>query len=593
MRETVNSFFPQTDHGPKRDCPDCGHKLWVLEQYCAQCGSQVNGPLLPIAMANYSFLQLLGRWVYQYQFYIGRILQAVAALAIVTGLLLLGRTGVQQWDTLQKRKATEVAFVAQTQRATSTAAAIANLHGTATALALARVREMAITSTAQAQQQTTTAQSALDLQATQTTNAQRATATAASLQSQNATAEARRRESATNTAVAEQARQAASTDEARRSQSATSTAVAEQARQAASTGEARRSQSATSTAIVEQARQAAASEEARRSQSATRTAMVEQTRQAAATTEARRGQSATSTTIAEQTRQAAATTEARRSQSATSAVSAERQRQATATAEAIRAQPATARVTDTSLNVRPGPGTEYEPPVATLSRGHVVSVVGWNTASDGSVWWKIASPSGWIHSDYVEESGCTSCVAKVNRPPIPPTSTPAPPQALASNRGPLLNQGQNGWTYQFEQGRNSGNFAAFDRRNSYNGVDCYRSPREDFVRICENGDIHPGQESRITYRWDSSNNGAVAIRVHAHKMDTRCGDGIWVGTFVGESGREPFKLGDFSISGGDNAGVTRDYNAQLSGGSYVLVVVDIRAEAQCDESRLFIDINRQ
>ena len=105
--------------------------------------------------------------------------------------------------------------------------------------------------------------------------------------------------------------------------------------------------------------------------------------------------------------------------------------------------------------------------------------------------------------------------------------------------------------------------------------------------------MHPGQEGRVAYRWNSSYNGPVTIQIHAHKIDAGGGDGIWIGTYVGETGRTPQKIGEFTIGGGDNVGVTRGYPSQLSANSYVLVMIDIRGQPEHDQSRVYIDILRQ
>ncbi len=254
-------------------------------------------------------------------------------------------------------------------------------------------------------------------------------------------------------------------------------------------------------------------------------------------------------------------------------------------------RPASGVITAAVLNVRSGPGVEYQPPIAKLKVGDNVSIVGYNTATDGSTWWQIrtsSGQSGWVHSEYVQESGCIECVSRVSKPRIPPTPTPTP-RPIASNKGDLT-QGQNGWTYQYEQGRGSGVFIALSNRRSYNGIDCYMSPREDFVRLCRDGELHPGQQGRIAYRWDSHHNGPVTIRVDAHKVDTRGGDGIWVGTYTGKQGQPPQQLGTFEIGGADNRGKTRQYSTNLSSNSYVLVMIDIRRTAEYDQSRVFIDI---
>ena len=78
--------------------------------------------------------------------------------------------------------------------------------------------------------------------------------------------------------------------------------------------------------------------------------------------------------------------------------------------------------------------------------------------------------------------------------------------------------------------------------------------------------------------------------MHAHKIDTRCGDGIWVGTFIGERNKPPRKLGEFIVSAHDNVGKTRSYFARLSLNTYVLTIIDIRGTANCDQTRVYIDI---
>lgn len=330
------------------------------------------------------------------------------------------------------------------------------------------------------------------------------------------------------------------------------------------------------------------------------TAIVQATRtaQAYATAKARTERTSTARQQAVAQSTAAARSTATAAANRTAAVVATRTVAARQTATA-RSQPATGTVTSNGLRVRPGPGVEYEPPIRTLARNTRVAIVGWNTATDGTRWWKIASPSGWVSADFVRTQGCVECVAKVDRPPrptatpIPPRATAAPPATLATNRGPLLNQEQNRWSFQFEQGRNSLNLRQFADRRIYNGVDCYMSPLEDFVRLCADGELHPGQQGRVAYRWDSDYNGPATINVHAHKIDARCGDGIWVGTYSGERGQAPRLTGEFTISSSDNRGRTESYNVQMSPSTFVLVLVDIRSNAQCDQSRVFVDINRR
>lgn len=98
----------------------------------------------------------------------------------------------------------------------------------------------------------------------------------------------------------------------------------------------------------------------------------------------------------------------------TATAAAKTSQRATATAQAIAGQSLTGRVTGDALRVRPGPGTEYDPPIARLRLGTIVSIIGWNEASDGTRWWKIDSPSGWVSSEFIDERGCLDCAPKVN-----------------------------------------------------------------------------------------------------------------------------------------------------------------------------------
>jgi hypothetical protein len=210
------------------------------------------------------------------------------------------------------------------------------------------------------------------------------------------------------------------------------------------------------------------------------------------------------------------------------------------------------------------------------------------------LWWRVEGPAGltgWASEGGADGYYLAPGTAAPTSPPSQPGEAP-PPAAIASNRG-VLSQGQGGWIYQYEQGRNSGRFADLSIRRSYNGVDCFISPREDYVRICANGELHPGQEGRVAYRWNSGYNGPVTLQIHAHKVDTAGGDGIWIGIYVGETGRAPVKVGEFDIAGWDNNGVTRSYSSQLSTNSYVLVMIDIRGQPEHDQSRVYIDILHQ
>ncbi|MCO6452511.1 MAG: SH3 domain-containing protein [Caldilineales bacterium] len=105
-------------------------------------------------------------------------------------------------------------------------------------------------------------------------------------------------------------------------------------------------------------------------------------------------------------------------------------------------QPAQVEVTAPTVNLRGGPGTNYNR-VGQVSRGQVMDIVGKNTAGD---WWQVIAPNdqiAWIinSSQYTRASGDVNAVAvaeniptvapRPTSPPRPttppqPTNTPAP-----------------------------------------------------------------------------------------------------------------------------------------------------------------------
>ncbi|MEM7536323.1 MAG: IMS domain-containing protein [Chloroflexota bacterium] len=186
---------------------------------------------------------------------------------------------------------------------------------------------------------------------------------------------------------------------------------------------------------------------------------------------------------------------------------------------------------------------------------------------------------------------------------VPPTKvppTPRPIQPLVSNVHHFTGQqGVYGWSYQVETGRNSGVFKNFDYFAAYNPGDgshtrnCWQTAQEGHVRICEGGEVHPGATGRIAYRWQSDHNRYVNVNVHAHKIDTNCGDGVWVGVFKVPNNQPPQKHYEFRIRGGD----ARDRPANtyavpisLNAWDAVLVMVDIHRDSACDMTRLYVDV---
>ncbi|MCL4875024.1 MAG: SH3 domain-containing protein [Anaerolineae bacterium] len=74
------------------------------------------------------------------------------------------------------------------------------------------------------------------------------------------------------------------------------------------------------------------------------------------------------------------------------------------------------------INVRPGPGTNYNPPITTIPASGVYNVVGRN---EDSSWWKInyGGGEGWVGGGVTRRGGNCSNVPVVSYPP-PPQETP-------------------------------------------------------------------------------------------------------------------------------------------------------------------------
>jgi len=257
-----------------------------------------------------------------------------------------------------------------------------------------------------------------------------------------------------------------------------------------------------------------------------------------------------------------------------------------------------------ALNVRTGPDAAY-PVVVRVDSGTRMVITGRNQACS---WLQVTLPGGqqaWVAQEYVDANVPTCnppVVAAPPTPPAPPTAT-RPPAALASNVSQFSgSQGANGWWYQVEQGRNSGNFVDFPNFGNYQPNanqavrSCWQTPQEGHVRICQEGEVHPGGTGRIAYRWQSNSARTARVQVHAHKIDTSCGnnDGVWIGVFHVPPGQPPSKVGEFNIAGAearDRPANTYSWNVSMNGGDSIMVMVDIARSPACDMTRLYIDIN--
>lgn len=91
-------------------------------------------------------------------------------------------------------------------------------------------------------------------------------------------------------------------------------------------------------------------------------------------------------------------------------------------------QPPIVTAGDSNINVRSGPGTDYDV-VGTLSAGQSLEIVGRN--SDSS-WWQVSAPDGlcWVSAGVVTSSNVddTIPIVEVPPPPVQPTPTEVSPQ---------------------------------------------------------------------------------------------------------------------------------------------------------------------
>ena len=176
-------------------------------------------------------------------------------------------------------------------------------------------------------------------------------------------------------------------------------------------------------------------------------------------------------------------------------------------------------------------------------------------------------------------------------PVPPPTKKPTPPPFASSVSDFTSSQGANGWKYLFEEGRNSGRWRDM-QFGEYNGNPCWLTGTwESDVRICHYGQVHPGHSTRIAYEWRPSQARDVRIKVHAHKVDTKCGDGVSVETYRAIDGQGMVeRLGSFRIGRKDSSGKTQNYRTHVAPGTLIYVIVDIYGNSQCDATKLLVEI---
>ncbi len=102
--------------------------------------------------------------------------------------------------------------------------------------------------------------------------------------------------------------------------------------------------------------------------------------------------------------------------------------------------PAADAIVNSNMNMRYGPGTVYAPPIAVLSQGTPLTVIGKNGNFTGrSLWLKVRTlggQEGWVAAWLLTVNIDVNIVPVV---PVPPTPTPLPPTLTPTPSGPIVN----------------------------------------------------------------------------------------------------------------------------------------------------------
>lgn len=246
-------------------------------------------------------------------------------------------------------------------------------------------------------------------------------------------------------------------------------------------------------------------------------------------------------------------------------------------------QPPKGRVNTAKLNVRKGPGTEYDI-ITQITDGTRVKIIGTNP---GRTWWRVRLSNGtvgWAHGEYIDESGCVDCV-QVSHIPSTPTPKPKPEWQLitSSTEDFSGNQEFKHWAYLWEGdgGRDSFNWRPLP---VFDGT-CWRTGTwENDVRICKH-DAHPGWSTNIARLWKSPVSGEILIEIHAHKIDTDGGDGVSVEVFKGTA-----RLKQHKLNARDSKGFTDRFTANVTSDDLLFFVIKIRGNSAYDHTALEISI---
>jgi len=108
------------------------------------------------------------------------------------------------------------------------------------------------------------------------------------------------------------------------------------------------------------------------------------------------------------------------------------------------------------VNVRSGPGMEYDPPLGTYQNDVVADVLGKQTSSAGDLWWLISFPpgpfgKGWVYAPYTDAQNVGQVpwvTAPATPTPVTPSATPRPHAIINSPNGFLNVRSGPGGVYQ-------------------------------------------------------------------------------------------------------------------------------------------------
>lgn len=258
-------------------------------------------------------------------------------------------------------------------------------------------------------------------------------------------------------------------------------------------------------------------------------------------------------------------------------------------------RPPSVEILADQVTIHAGPGQKFRK-VGQARKGEILIVQSKNLNFEDDPWFLIRIKDGqeeWITGNTRDVQRYN--VANLSSRMGPATYTPVPPPTpvvLASNiRDFSGNQGANNWKYLMEDARNSGRWQSMTF-GDYQSKQCWLTGNwEKDVRICRKGEVHPGASTRIAYEWRANVKREIKISIHAHKVDTGCGDGVSIATFKAIDGKGMVeKLGEFQLSKADNRGITKNYNTRIDQSMLIYVIVDIRGNSQCDATKLTIDV---